>query len=234
MIEWQPWFEGEPSGPVLFADQLFPTPRTATPKNVNFSPRPAHRESLSPLHRASIAATRQHARRLATYAGAVGRHIGLSEKDLGILRVGSLLHDVGKNALPPHVLYKCGRLTAEEFATVKFHPIIGDLLCARVPALHSVRPIVRHHHERLDGSGYPDGLFGNDIPFLAQIVGIVDVYDALVTNRPYKPAYDHAHAVDILHREVELGWRRADLVAAFIDAIESGEAGELALVAASA
>ncbi len=225
MIDWQPWpNDGQQVTASVFARSLPPLLRTATLKPARYVPLPADvcGEPTSALHRASIAATRRHARRLAALAAGLGRHIDLSHKDLGVLRVGSLLHDVGKNSLSPEILFKCGHLTPEEFATVKFHPIIGDLLCARVPALHSVRPIVRHHHERLDGSGYPDGLRGNAIPFLAQIVGVVDVYDALVTSRPYKPAFDPAHAFDILRREVQLGWRRADLVAALFEVIESG------------
>ena len=184
------------------------------------------------LERVSIMETRRHGRRLAAYSGTLGRHVNLSDGDLRVLRTGSLLHDVGKNALPPQVLFKCGRLSAEEFAAVKYHPIIGDLLCARVPGLASARPIVRHHHERLDGSGYPDGLRGDQIPLLAQIVGVVDVYDALICLRPYKPAYDPAHALDLLRREVELGWRRADLVAAWIEVIESGAADWMPMASA--
>ncbi len=172
------------------------------------------------LKRASIEETRRHARRLASFSTALGRHINLPEDQLNVLRVGSLLHDVGKNAMPPQVLFKRGPLTAEEFAVIQYHPIIGDMLCARVPALAAVRPVVRHHHERLDGSGYPDGVRGNAISLLAQIVGIVDVYDALVCARPYKPAYDPSRALSILRREVELGWRSPYLVAAWMEVVE--------------
>lgn len=186
---------------------------------------------VSPLERASIGEIRRHARRLATLSVALGRQIGLAEPDLHLLRVGSLLHDVGKEAVPPQVLFKCGRLSAGEFAIVKYHTIIGDLLCAQAPGLADVRPIVRHHHERLDGSGYPDGLAGDAIPLLAQIVGVVDVYDALVSPRPYKPPFDARHALGILRREAEIGWRRADLVEAFIEVVERGEADWLSTVA---
>ncbi len=188
--------------------------------------------SVSALERASIEEIRRHARRLAGFAAALGRRVNLSENDLHVLRLGSLLHDVGKTAIPPHVLFKSGRLTPEEFAAVKFHPIIGDLLCARVPALAPVRPIVRHHHERLDGSGYPDGLVGDEIPLLAQIVGIVDVYDALVYSRPYKPAFDSDHAFSILKREASVGWRRGDLVDALFDVVDAGHAEYAQTVAA--
>jgi putative two-component system response regulator len=94
--------------------------------------------------------------------------------------------------------------------------VIGDRLCGELRSLRQVRPIVRHHHERLDGSGYPDGLRGDEIPLLAQIMGIVDVYDAITTERPYKPAATTEQACEELRREVERGWRRQDLVETFI------------------
>ncbi len=232
MIELQPWLDdGERARAALFAHAWVPLPDTAPrrPRRPLFD---GYRERTSALQRASIAETRRHARRLAAFSAALGRHMELSDTDLERLRVGSLLHDVGKNSLPPEILFKRGRLTAQEYAEVKYHPVIGDLLCARIPRLQAVRPIIRHHHERLDGSGYPDGLQGDQIPLLAQIVGVVDVYDALVCTRPYKPAYDQVHALDILRREVDLGWRRADLVSALIDVIEIG-ATDWLLVACS-
>ena len=96
------------------------------------------------------------------------------------------------------------------------HPVVGDALCAGLRSLNNVRPIIRHHHERLDGSGYPDGLKGDAIPLLAQIMGIVDVYDAITTTRPYKAAATPEQAYAELEHEVTRGWRRKDLVDAFI------------------
>ncbi len=232
MSDRRPWLRDREREPVAGLAHGFPQPSGARPVRAPFAPEPSGQSRLAVLHRDSITETRRHGRRLAAFSAALGRRLNVSDADLGLLRVGSLLHDVGKNALPPQVLFKCGRLTAEEFAAVKCHPAIGDALCSQVPALESVRPIVRHHHERLDGSGYPDGLRGREIPFLAQIVGIVDVYDALVCRRPYKPAFDSTHALEILRREVELGWRRADLVAAWIEVVESG-ASDWTLVATS-
>jgi HD-GYP domain-containing protein (c-di-GMP phosphodiesterase class II) len=174
--------------------------------------------------RASLAEIARHARRLARLAPAVGRVLDLEPGDLAALKLGGLLHDIGKLAVPLHVLFKRGRLSDEEFAAVKLHTTIGDAVCARLPGLAHVRPIVRHHHERLDGSGYPDGLCGEDIPLLAQIVGIADVYDALVHPRPYKPAFDHQHALDVLWRETSWGWRRADLLDALVAALEEDKA----------
>jgi len=187
---------------------------------------------VSALERASIREIRRHAGRVAVLSAAVGRRVDLPEAELELLRVGSLLHDVGKTAIPAPLLFKCGRLTAEEFTAVKFHPIIGDLLCARVPALAAVRPIVRHHHERLDGSGYPDGLIGDAIPLLAQIVGVVDVYDALVYCRSYKPAFDADRAFSILATEADMGWRRTGLVDALFDVVETDPAELLSTAAA--
>ncbi|MGE5359084.1 MAG: HD-GYP domain-containing protein [Bacteroidales bacterium] len=173
--------------------------------------------------RATVAEVARHARRLAGLAPAVGRVLDVATSDLAALRLGGLLHDIGKLAVPFHVLFKRGRLNAEEFEAVRSHAVIGDMLCARVPGLAHVRPIVRHHHERLDGSGYPDGLAGDDIPLLAQIVGIADVYDALVHPRPYKPAYNRDLALGVLRRETALGWRRADLLDALVVATEGAE-----------
>ena len=117
---------------------------------------------------------------------------------------------------PAHVVAPRVLGTPEEFEQMKEHPVIGERLCGDLRALHHVRPIVRHHHERLDGSGYPDGLKGDDVPLLAQIIGIVDVYDAITTNRPYHAAQSHQSACEALRDEVRRGWRNGDLVEAFI------------------
>jgi putative two-component system response regulator len=100
---------------------------------------------------------------------------------------------------------------------MKLHTVIGERLCGELHSLRRVRPIVRHHHEHLDGTGYPDGLRGDAIPMLAQIMGIVDVYDALTTRRPYRQAVAPDVALDTLVQEAAKGWRRRDLVDAFID-----------------
>jgi putative two-component system response regulator len=142
---------------------------------------------------------------------------------------GGYFHDIGKIALPDAILLKPTALTPEEFARVREHPEAGDRLCGDLRALRRVRAIVRHHHERLDGSGYPDGLAGDDIPLLAQIIGIVDVYDAMTTTRPYRAALGPNQALSALADEVRRGWRRADLVEA-LTAARRG-AGHLADVA---
>ena len=160
-----------------------------------------------------------HCQRLAEYASAFGRSLGLDEGDVVALNRGGFLHDVGKVSIPDAVLLKPGRLTHEEYELMKQHTIVGDRLCGELRSLRQVRPIVRHHHERCDGSGYPDGLRGDAIPLLAQIMGIVDVFDALTTERPYKVALPFARAEEELQREAARGWRRADLVNAFIEQV---------------
>lgn len=163
-----------------------------------------------------------HCERMAAYAATLGMHLGLTTDEVGALRRGGYLHDIGKVAIPDAVLQKAGPLTADEFEIVKQHTTIGDRLCGNLRALRMVRPIVRCHHERADGSGYPDGLGGQDIPLLAQIMSVVDVYDALTTDRPYRPAISAADACATLEREADRGWRRADLVREFTTLCRSG------------
>lgn len=169
--------------------------------------------------------TNGHCQRLARYAAALGRALGLSDEDVGALTRGGFLHDLGKIGIPDAILNKPGRLTPEELDRMKQHTVIGDRLCGELRSLRAVRPIVRHHHERIDGSGYPDGLAGEAIPLLAQIMGIVDVFDALTTDRPYKSAMAAADACRELRREADLGWRRRDLVERWIEIVPTLDAG---------
>ncbi|MFN7915177.1 MAG: response regulator [Vicinamibacterales bacterium] len=173
--------------------------------------------SLAMTIEARDRATEGHCQRLAQYAVALGRRLGLSADDLDTLRIGGYLHDIGKVGIPDRILLKDGRLTADEYAFMKTHTEIGDRLCAELRMLKPVRPIVRHHHEHLDGTGYPDGLRGDAIPLLAQIMGVVDVFDALTTSRPYKATLSVEQACAVLREEVRCGWRRSDLVETFID-----------------
>jgi putative two-component system response regulator len=155
-----------------------------------------------------------HCQRLSSYAVELGKLLALGCEDIQALERGGFLHDIGKVGVPDAILLKPDRLTPAEFEVMKQHTVIGDRFCEGLRSLRRVRPIVRHHHERLDGSGYPDGLRGDDIPLLAQIIGVVDVFDALITMRPYKAAMRVEEALAVLRREVEWGWRRADLVSA--------------------
>jgi putative two-component system response regulator len=164
--------------------------------------------------------TAGHCQRLAGYASALGLALGLDDDDTAALMRGGYLHDLGKVAIADAVLLKPGPLSADEFARMQQHAIVGDRLCGDLRSLDTVRPIVRHHHERLDGSGYPDGLRGDQTPLLAQIMGIVDVFDALTSERPYRGALPFARAAEELRGEVARGWRRGDLVTAFLDQVE--------------
>jgi len=161
--------------------------------------------------------TQGHCLRLATYATTFGRALGLGGDELAALYRGGFLHDIGKIALPDRVLLKEGALDSFEAQMMRAHPIVGDSLCAGLRSLRLVRPIVRHHHERLDGTGYPDGLRTREVPLLAQIVSIVDVFDALTTERPYRPALSRDHAFETLQLEATRGWRDRALVDVFID-----------------
>jgi putative two-component system response regulator len=161
--------------------------------------------------------TEGHCERLTDYATALGRQLDLDQTDLEALNRGAFLHDVGKIAIPDRVLLKKGKLTRKEYDLMKRHPAIGDDLCRTVRSFEAVRPIVRHHHERLDGRGYPDGLAGDRIPLLAQIVSIVDVFDALTSDRPYRKALATATAYQMMRDHARGGWCRQDLLAMFID-----------------
>jgi cyclic di-GMP phosphodiesterase len=163
-----------------------------------------------------------HCQRLAAYATALGIELGLSDDDLAALERGGFLHDIGKVGIPDSVLLKPGKLTAEEYEQIKTHTVIGDRLCGELRSLRRVRPIVRGHHERLDGTGYPDQLRGNAVPLLAQLMGIVDVFDALTTSRPYKKALPPEEACEELLREAARGWRRRDLVDVFVRLCSEG------------
>ena len=172
--------------------------------------------------------TLRHCERLATRAATTGARLGLAIDDVRILHVGGYLHDLGKISIPDRILLKPGFLTPDEFVAIKLHPLIGDALCERLPVLHRIRPIVRWHHERLDGTGYPDGLKNDRIPLMAQLIAIADVYDALTSARPYKAAQSHATACETLMDEVKKGWRSRDLVEAFIASIADQKAVGLA------
>lgn len=165
--------------------------------------------------------TQGHCQRLAAYATRVGRALGLDEADLAALERGGFLHDIGKIAVPDRVLLKGGRLDPQESRVMREHPIVGDAICTGLRSLQKVRPIVRHHHERLDGSGYPDGLKNAQVPLLAQIIGIVDVFDALTTDRPYHTAVSHDEALGVVADEASKGWRDRSLVDAFSNVVNT-------------
>ncbi len=159
----------------------------------------------------------QHCHRLALMGAAMGLTLGLPPEDILALERGGYLHDVGKVAVPDYVLFKPGPLTPSEWETMKTHTERGERICQGMKSLNSVLPIIRHHHERWDGSGYPDGLRGDQIPLLARIVQLADIYDALTTARPYKEAMTAEQALQTIRFEARKGWRDPALVEAFAD-----------------
>ena len=166
-----------------------------------------------------------HCQRLSRYATALGAAIGLDSDALAALERGGYLHDVGKIGIPDRVLLKPGRLTPSEYTLMQQHTIIGERLCGNLRSLTLVRPIVRSHHERLDGSGYPDGLRGDAIPLSAQIVGVVDTFDAITTTRPYRPARSLDQGRDELLNDVRAGKLNPELVTEFLRLVDAGLAG---------
>lgn len=173
--------------------------------------------------------TRGHCERLAGYATQLGARLGLHDDQQIALHRGGFLHDVGKIGIPDAVLLKRGPLDAAESVLMQQHPVIGDSLCRELRLLEDVRPIVRHHHERPDGTGYPDNLSGDHIPLLAQIMSIVDAYDAMTTERPYKAAITPDQACQELREDAAKGWKSATLVAEFVSIATGPHSEPLAL-----
>lgn len=172
--------------------------------------------------------TEGHCERLAQYACELGMYLGLEREELVALRRGGFLHDLGKVAIPDSILKKHSALTAEEWNLMRQHPEIGENICRPLHTLRLVLPIIRHHHEHWNGSGYPDGLKGKDIPLLARILQIVDVYDALRTERPYKPALSHEESYKVMVREADSGLWDPSLVRSFFTMLARKEKEEAA------
>jgi len=163
--------------------------------------------------------TQGHCERLAVYASQLGAHLGLSTDQQLALHRGGYLHDLGKVGIPDAILLKPGPLDPAEYAVMKQHPVIGAGICRDLRMLADVTPIVRHHHERVDGTGYPDGLLGDAIPLLAQIMNVVDAYDAMTTHRPYKTAFTAGRACHELRADAQAGARNVRVVDAFISIV---------------
>lgn len=159
--------------------------------------------------------TAGHCDRLSRYSVALGERLGLDLEQLQALSIAGVVHDLGKIATPDAILLKRGPLTPSERRVIEEHPGVGEELCKPIRSFALVRPIIRHHHERWDGSGYPDGLRGIAIPVTARILAVVDVFDALTTERPYRKPSTAAGAIQILEKETERGWYDPEVVAAF-------------------
>jgi len=164
--------------------------------------------------------TEGHCERLAANASSLGRHLSLDEESIVALRRGGYLHDLGKIAVPDEILKKGTNLTPQEWTIMKQHPVTGENICRPLRSLRLVLPIIRNHHEHYDGTGYPDGLRRHDIPLLARILQVVDVYDALRTARPYKPSLSHKQAALTMRNEARSGLWGEDLVMEFFSMLE--------------
>lgn len=149
--------------------------------------------------------TQGHTERVSQYSIFLGERLGLNEKRLETIRVGALIHDIGKLGIDQDVLNKPGKLNEEERMHIESHPLMGIQICSPLKSFKEVEAIIRSHHEKLDGSGYPDGLFGDQISLETRIVTISDIFDALTTERSYRPALTAAHAIEIMKQDAQEG-----------------------------
>jgi putative two-component system response regulator len=159
--------------------------------------------------------TKGHCDRLSAYSAALGQRLGLPHEQCVALRRAGVVHDIGKIGVPEHILIKKGPLTETEWAVMKEHPATGERICSPLKSFRLVLPIIRHHHEKLDGSGYPDGLKGDRIPLTARVLQITDIYDALITDRPYRKALCHEAAIRTMRDEARRGWWDNSLIDEF-------------------
>ena len=160
--------------------------------------------------------TAEHCQRLATYSVTLGVALGLSRPELVALYRGGFLHDIGKISIPDSILHGRNSLTDAEWVIMKQHTTRGEEICRPMKSLAPVLPIIRSHHEKWDGSGYPDGLTGENIPLHARILQIVDIFDAIITERTYKRAFTVEEATAVMEQEVARGWRDPELVSLFV------------------
>ena len=161
--------------------------------------------------------------RVASLVRSFGQYLGLTPAEIEDLAFAAHLHDIGTIAIPDAVMLKAGELTLEEKELIRQHVLFGEEICQPLRNRSGVLPIVRHHHERWDGTGYPDGLSGTDIPYLAQVFQVIDIYDALTSDRPHKKAYSPNSALQIIIEEAQKGWRNPELVEQFTTFIRSQE-----------
>ena len=163
--------------------------------------------------------TGNHCERLVKLGQLFGEYLNLSRYQIRDLMWGGYLHDIGKVGIPDAVLLKKDQLTAKDWEVMKQHVLIGEKICQPLRSMRGVIPIIRHHHERWDGSGYPDALKGDDIPYLAQVFQLIDIYDALSSERPYKIAFTTEEALSVMLEEANSGWRNPKLMQQFAEFI---------------
>jgi putative two-component system response regulator len=171
--------------------------------------------------------TQGHADRVTRYALRLAEQVGVPVAEREVLRRGGLLHDIGKISIPDDILNKPGRLTVAEYDVIKQHPVQGVKIIEPLTSLHDVIPLIRWHHERLDGRGYPDGLRGDAIPFLVRVLSVADVYDALASARPYRAAMSHGQCLEILFAEAAGGGLDPELVKCFAQLPVVGQESEV-------
>jgi putative two-component system response regulator len=169
-----------------------------------------------------------HCERLSEYSASLGQHLSLADEQITALRRAGVVHDIGKIAVPDSIILKPSSLSPEEWKLMREHPVVGERICAPLKSFRLVLPIIRHHHEKFDGSGYPDGLRGENIPVTARVLQIVDVYDALTTIRPYKPAFSITDALQTMKLEVAKGWWDAQIFDQFEQLVRTSTADFLA------
>ena len=167
--------------------------------------------------------TEGHCERLFRYTTVLAKHIGLPSEYVRALQRGGYLHDIGKIGIPDTILLKRGPLSEEEWRVMRQHPTIGEKICTPLHSLKLTLPIIRHHHEKWDGTGYPDHLKGDQIPVTARILQVADIFDALATNRPYRAALPQPEVFNTLRKECDLGWWDREIVEEFIALVKQGK-----------
>jgi putative two-component system response regulator len=175
--------------------------------------------SLARVVEARDTNTGDHCDRLAHIGVVFGKHLGLVQEDIEALRRGGVLHDIGKLGIPDNILLKKGKLDAEEWQIMRQHTVIGAALVSPLRTMQRTADIARCHHEKWNGTGYPDGLKGEEIPLIARVFQIVDIFDALSSERPYKPAFSRDKVIEIMEQETAAGFWDPRLMAVFLNIV---------------
>ncbi len=167
--------------------------------------------------------TEGHCERLFRYTTILGKHLGMPEEQVRALQRGGYLHDIGKIGIPDTILLKAGPLTDKEWEVMRQHPTIGERICTPLQSLKLTLPIIRYHHEKWDGTGYPDHLKGKQIPITARVLQVADVFDALATNRPYRKAMPVPDVIALMRKECDQGWWDKEVLEEFITLVKAGK-----------